>query len=415
MLKGSFSSHTGQAPGKRLNVNDTHKMGSFLNNDLKVTFVGAASLKEIPAKAVIRLENYDCWEIVVCQRGSLEITSRGKTFTLKEGQLVFRFPGASFEISTPSDKGSLAGVLGFEAENMPMELITEDTIFQLSPADLREYASIILFIRDAFEMDEDRIVRPKEGTANDLKVLKPRLEMFLASVLYITEKAPHNSPKTVDYMTIIHYLSENVNRDLTINDIASELNRSPTSVKKIFSRYAGIGIMHYFNLLKVNRALDLLNEGYSVGYVSEMLSFSSPSAFSTAFKNLTGVSPSHFRDIKSHPFLKSESVSEFGKRNFGIGETVRREEVITFLWRMAGCPEPQTDYMPFKDINPDFYYYKAVQWAAENNITKGYLNSSGGERSFGPGDPCLFWQFKSFVSKYEALEQTKKNSDDQSV
>ena len=174
--------------------------------------------------------------------------------------------------------------------------------------------------------------------------------------------------------------------------------------------------MHYFNLLKVNRALDLLNEGYSVGHVSEMLSFSSPSAFSTAFKNLTGVSPSHFRDIKSDPFVQSQSVSEFGKRNFGIGNTIRREEVITFLWRMAGCPEPKTNVMPFRDVNQDFYYYKAVQWAAENNITKGYLNS-GGERSFGPGDPCLFWQFKSFVSKYEALEQTKKaeKTDAQSV
>lgn len=397
-------------------MNETHESGSLLRNDLKVTSVSTAALKEIPDKEVLPPEDSGCWELIVCHRGPLEITSRDKSFTLKEGQLVFRFPGARFEITNPSDRSALAGVLGFSAENMPMELLSEDTVYQLSPADLKEYDSIIFFIRDAFEMEEDRIVRPKEGTANHLKVLKPRLEMFLASVLYITEKAPHNSPKTVDYMTIIHYLSENVNRDLTINEIASELNRSPTSVKKIFSRYAGIGIMHYFNLLKVNRALDLLNEGYSVGHVSEMLSFSSPSAFSTAFKNLTGVSPSHFRDIESDPFVQSKSVSEFGKRNFGIGNTIRREEVITFLWRMAGCPEPKTNVMPFRDVNQDFYYYKAVQWAAENNITKGYLNS-GGERSFGPGDPCLFWQFKSFVSKYEALEQTKKaeKSDAQSV
>ena len=110
-------------------MNETHEAGSFLRNDLKVTSVSTAALKEIPDKEVLPPEDSGCWELIVCHRGLLEITSREKSFTLKEGQLVFRFPGARFEIKNPGDRSAVAGVLGFSAENMPLELISEETIW----------------------------------------------------------------------------------------------------------------------------------------------------------------------------------------------------------------------------------------------------------------------------------------------
>ena len=45
--------------------------------------------------------------------------------------------------------------------------------------------------------------------------------------------------------------------------------------------------------------------------------------------------------------------------------------MVTFLWRAAGEPEPNTTVNPFKDVSESAYYYKAVLWAVENNITKG--------------------------------------------
>lgn len=49
-----------------------------------------------------------------------------------------------------------------------------------------------------------------------------------------------------------------------------------------------------------------------------------------------------------------------------------RAQVVTFLWRANGCPEPNMIFNPFIDVKSNSYYYKAVLWAVENGITTGY-------------------------------------------
>ena len=48
-----------------------------------------------------------------------------------------------------------------------------------------------------------------------------------------------------------------------------------------------------------------------------------------------------------------------------------RAQVVTFLWRAAGCPEPESSYNPFSDVPTNAYYHDAVLWAAEEGITTG--------------------------------------------
>ena len=47
-----------------------------------------------------------------------------------------------------------------------------------------------------------------------------------------------------------------------------------------------------------------------------------------------------------------------------------RAQIATFLWRTAGCPEPEAA-ADFADVDPDAYYAKAVAWAAENGVVLG--------------------------------------------
>lgn len=48
-----------------------------------------------------------------------------------------------------------------------------------------------------------------------------------------------------------------------------------------------------------------------------------------------------------------------------------RSQVITFLWRNEGCPEATIETVPFVDIDEDQFYYEALLWAYENDITVG--------------------------------------------
>ena len=57
---------------------------------------------------------------------------------------------------------------------------------------------------------------------------------------------------------------------------------------------------------------------------------------------------------------------------FSPKNTCTRAQTVTFLWRAKGMPEPTTTQSPFTDVqDPSAWYYKAVLWAYENNITNG--------------------------------------------
>lgn len=48
-----------------------------------------------------------------------------------------------------------------------------------------------------------------------------------------------------------------------------------------------------------------------------------------------------------------------------------RAQMVTFLWRAAGSPEPASTTNPFTDVSSSAYYYDAVMWAVENDVTNG--------------------------------------------
>lgn len=81
-----------------------------------------------------------------------------------------------------------------------------------------------------------------------------------------------------------------------------------------------------------------------------------------------------------------------GNNRFSPNASCTREQIVTFLWRAAGEPEPQTSISLFSDVKPTDYFYKAVLWAVENNITSGE-----GKGKFGSGNPCSRGQAMTFL------------------
>ena len=73
-----------------------------------------------------------------------------------------------------------------------------------------------------------------------------------------------------------------------------------------------------------------------------------------------------------------------------------RAQAVTFLWRAAGRPAPESRTMPFTDVPADSYYYDAVLWAVENGITKGTSSTT-----FSPDDTCTRAQIVTFLWRSE--------------
>ena len=56
---------------------------------------------------------------------------------------------------------------------------------------------------------------------------------------------------------------------------------------------------------------------------------------------------------------------------FSPGTTCTTAQILTFLWRAKGSPEPAGKASPFSDIKESDYYYKAALWAKENGLVSG--------------------------------------------
>ncbi len=78
-----------------------------------------------------------------------------------------------------------------------------------------------------------------------------------------------------------------------------------------------------------------------------------------------------------------------------------RAQAVTFLWRTAGSPKPETRAMPFTDVPVGSYYYDAVLWAVENGITKGTSDTT-----FSPNMTCSRAQIVAFLWRSEKSPAT---------
>ena len=87
---------------------------------------------------------------------------------------------------------------------------------------------------------------------------------------------------------------------------------------------------------------------------------------------------------------------------FGPYASCTRAQIVTFLWRAAGSPEPKT-MSSFTDVPASAYYAKAVAWAVENGITNGMT-----ETTFAPNATCTRGQSVTFL--HRVLKGTASSS-----
>jgi len=107
-----------------------------------------------------------------------------------------------------------------------------------------------------------------------------------------------------------------------------------------------------------------------------------------------------FTDVKSSDFFYAPVLwaVEKGITNgvsatkFGSYDVCNRAAVVTFLWRAAGSPEPESTENPFSDVKPSDYFYKPVLWAVEKGITNGLSANE-----FGPAADCNRAQVVTFL------------------
>lgn len=92
--------------------------------------------------------------------------------------------------------------------------------------------------------------------------------------------------------------------------------------------------------------------------------------------------------------LKNSITEGTSENTFSPNVSCNRAQMMTFLWRAAGSPEPKRADCPFTDMDMDSYYGKAVLWAIENGITNGTSDTA-----FSPDMACSRAQMAAFLCR----------------
>ncbi len=96
-------------------------------------------------------------------------------------------------------------------------------------------------------------------------------------------------------------------------------------------------------------------------------------------------------------WAKSRKITTgYNSTTFGTNDSCTRGQIVTFLWRAFGSPEPQNTTTKLKDVDPKSPFYKAILWAAENKITTGFADNT-----FRQDDTCTRGQIVTFI--YRAM------------
>lgn len=235
-------------------------------------------------------ERHNFWELVIAAEGEVGITAGENAWVVKQGQAVLHPPMEFHRIWYAGTPGRII-VFSFGAEGLSQEAGGSFAV-----AELAHPEQLLQQMRQCFRIDGITIVGLLQQEISAQMLLKC-WELFLLELINSQKQLRHEarSRTAKNYAAIVKVLENHVYENLSTAQIAQLCSMSQISVKQTFSRYAGMGIMNYFNRLKIEVAINMLQSGSSVQETAAVLGFSTQNYFSTVFKRITGRTPTSYK------------------------------------------------------------------------------------------------------------------------
>ena len=246
-------------------------------------------------------ETHDFWECLYVLDGSVCVSADDRVFNLSKGDLIFHKPMELHKFYIDNKAGASLLIFSFSLKG-PLSDSFKDKVFHLNDEQTKILEALLLYC----QAQEENGTSPQvKRTERFLHAKNPSLHLqrictYLHQLLLSLGDSDSISRFSKDsdallFQQAVQYMKEHIKRHPTVPEIARFLGLSESGLKRLFSKYAGIGIHKYFMMLKFQLASELLQNGRNVSEVSEMLNFSSQSYFSASFKKEFGKNPSAYK------------------------------------------------------------------------------------------------------------------------
>ena len=274
---------------------------TYFESELNVTTIYTTFSYYYTPSFIFHGEWHDAWELVYVISGEIIIETEEETFTLKARQAFLHKPN-EFHKHRANNIACNVCVISFDSDSprlyeltrrvLPISQYMQSLIYRVT-----DEGTLYLAGKNAIPL------RAKNETVGFAcgQIIKNMLELLLIELLRQEEQeptqnssVPSRSEKTL-ILSIKCYLSENLYRKLTLEEIANGLGYSVSHICSAFKKHMGMSVIHYFISLRIAKAKDLIAEGkMSLSEISDALDFDTIQYFSTQFKKFVGIPPSQY-------------------------------------------------------------------------------------------------------------------------
>ena len=234
------------------------------------------------------------WLLFYVVKGSETFYLNNTEINAKAGSFIIFAPNEAQHHITKTDRNAEFYYIHFKCDELPTEVSFHTSeIYSTEPS--RK-------ICDTFEEIIDEVLR-KEPCYEQFCIYR------LLSLLTILKRSliRENHPQKINFERIsraISHINRYYNENLSLEDYAKLCNMSKHHFLRVFERITGSTPIEYRNNIRLEHAAELLLDKYlSVEEIGTLMGYSSPSYFSSAFKNKFGLSPKQYQQV--HLSLKT--------------------------------------------------------------------------------------------------------------
>ena len=283
--------------------------GIPLKSELGVTRLISDFYYELPEDFDYQGERHTGWEFVYVDKGKVSVSADDATYILKKGEMVCHKPFEFHKVKPYEGKAAVI-ILCFESSDEYMQYF-RNKILSVNQRqkqylnDVVDMGRVVFLPKSPLEISVDgQMDASPDATPMNLQFIKNAIQVLLLSLVNadtrekqsrITEYTQEWQRKTLS-RNIITYLKDNIDRQISLEDISGRFSYSLSSIKRIFKEETGFSIISYLNSLRMEKAKEqLISSDISISQLATLLGFSNIYYFSVAFKKRFGMSPSNFR------------------------------------------------------------------------------------------------------------------------
>lgn len=253
-------------------------------------------------------EKHDFWEMVYVDKGEIDVISNESTRRLHQGDLIFHKPNEWHQLRCNGIAAPNLAIVSFLCSS-PMMQQFENGIYRVDGEQKALISKLIYEASRAYTTPLDDLTARKLRKRKSMDFGCEQLIVVYLTELFIklarsngiaaAEKAPLSvltQRRESDIIgEISDYLARNIDKKLSFDDVATYANISKTSIKLAFQKKIHMGVMSYFNQLKIERAKAFIREdNYNITQIANLLGYDSIHYFSKQFKRIVHMTPTEY-------------------------------------------------------------------------------------------------------------------------